>query len=1028
MNLLHNIINIITNNVVDLLIVVPTWIMLIIIYLTYRKSNKKQNDTLAKLLKDYDSLSGQVDTLPTRPSILAALQQIGFLDKKSVKMYEQYSDIIMGNMESDYRNSVIRHNSIINLHGMRLNKAIDVDVDRVFIPLRFKSVSYSKISTEMVSRRKKYIAPVPALLQSELYISKEDIFSNNRLIMILGGPGCGKSTLLQHLVLSLAQNNDINQFNLSKNLLPILIVLRKLTTNDYQSSPIDVLVRLSRVYEWGISRDYIENLLLERKCVVMFDGLDEVIVNIKKEIVIEWIDIFRKSYPGNYHIITSRMASYVGDPMPSFKKIQIADFQESDVRQFCKRWFSAIELSSSKDEYDKDKALEAAELKANSLIGQLYPSEYKNTARYPEHTKRFQELAKTPLLLTLMAIVFESRGSLPDDKLRLYSQCVDILLDSWDAWKHMIPEFSINKSLPVLQKCALYLQEQGLQSIENDSLTKYISSILPDVGITTNPFDTASRFLNFIRDRSGLLVGYSDNTFGFQHLTFQEYLTAVEIKEKDYIDKLVKYIDYPNWREVINLYSGISDITNIMHIIINESDAFKIDNIDIVNDMIRNAMLLQVNTKDEYYNNIIDILERYSYAYNQVHHIYDMIYNANHMDNIMKSYNNYGHINKTAIINVYIDHKDSAMVNNICRDSQELHKHIMNNNYTSETIISHIRTAIKYIILYAPIDKVIEHIIMYIDIRRIAFNIIISEDVLNALAERQHVKDNDNILLIFSQELQSLNKRVIFKEKITKGIFKRTIDIHETEKNTMYDSIKIWVDVINKYLISDTIDTLLENIIEQKYHYIIYIYPVINKIQQQPQNKMFVEKYYGIITEMIMKHKYHNINIENIFATIIENDHLYILTDKFKNMSYKCKNIIVQLLIRMKIYDMIELVVNDIKDNINNTDELKYAKTLIESEIIYIYKSETYNGANVIMEPILKEHKKIIYYMINKEMMTAIEEKIETEENNREIKSMNELLKQIDYNVKQRPETIEHEEIYTIIKQNIKKNKKKHHV
>ena len=75
------------------------------------------------------------------------------------------------------------------------------------------------------------------------------------------------------------------------------------------------------------------------------------------------------------------------------------------------------------------------------------------------------------------------------------------------------------------------------------------------------PVDLAEAFLEFVKDRAGLLVEIGDRQFSFVHLTFQEYLTARHIQTLSELDgvkdawrnEIAEHCRAPRWREVVRL-------------------------------------------------------------------------------------------------------------------------------------------------------------------------------------------------------------------------------------------------------------------------------------------------------------------------------------------------------------------------------------------------------------------------------------------------------------------------------------------
>jgi hypothetical protein len=80
----------------------------------------------------------------------------------------------------------------------------------------------------------------------------------------------------------------------------------------------------------------------------------------------------------------------------------------------------------------------------------------------------------------------------------------------------------------------------------------HFAAMLPKMG---QPQEDALRIVREIRDRSGVLVERRPGAFGFSHLTFQEYLTALDYASRS--RELLDRIDDPWWHEVIALAAGI---------------------------------------------------------------------------------------------------------------------------------------------------------------------------------------------------------------------------------------------------------------------------------------------------------------------------------------------------------------------------------------------------------------------------------------------------------------------------------------
>ncbi len=91
--------------------------------------------------------------------------------------------------------------------------------------------------------------------------------------------------------------------------------------------------------------------------------------------------------------------------------------------------------------------------------------------------------------------------------------------------------------------------------------SELIANKLKDVaGNKLKPSD----FIKNIDKRSGLLVERENNLYEFAHKSFQEYLSAVQIKESNQEFILIENINDSWWEETIRLYSAQTDATNLI--------------------------------------------------------------------------------------------------------------------------------------------------------------------------------------------------------------------------------------------------------------------------------------------------------------------------------------------------------------------------------------------------------------------------------------------------------------------------------
>jgi len=211
-----------------------------------------------------------------------------------------------------------------------------------------------------------------------------------------------------------------------------------------------------------------------------------------------------------------------------------------DAKQFLENWLTGVETHLNADTpHWRQQAQMAAE----------------NLYRRLEAAPALRELAVNPLMLQIIALVNRDRGALPDRRVELYKECTDVLLERWDKAKGLEVLLSAAQARQLLQPIALWMHsEENRREVSKPELLAFMQPLLPQIQREVAPED----LLQSWQERSGIFKGEGDVYF-FHHLSFQEYLTAEEIRNGRRQDILVKNFDHAWWREPTLLAMGLTN-------------------------------------------------------------------------------------------------------------------------------------------------------------------------------------------------------------------------------------------------------------------------------------------------------------------------------------------------------------------------------------------------------------------------------------------------------------------------------------
>ena len=450
----------------------------------------------------------------------------------------------------NYLNEVLKWHGYIRFLGLpHLQENPDIAIDRLYVQ---PQVSLSQISADMASDKWPETEIALAVLERE------------RHLMLLGDPGGGKSTLINWLAWSFACNLDDRWCRRMGPLVPLPLVLRELSLKDVQS--FDDL--LNTWLRHGVARPLVEHrdilltLLKSGQAMVLLDGLDEIGDLAMRKRLRQAVWEGMESYQNSVWLLTSRLVGYEETPFdqkldprkteglsdgPDLsdsvleystairqetfasvathsawlpRRFYLAPFNDRQIEVFAHNWYVLREIVGHE-----------AERKARELVARIHDDAY--TLR----------LARTPNLLTMMALIYRVLANLPHGKALLYEEIAKAYLQSIDEHRRIQTtlDFPLEQKKRWLAYIGFQLQRRRNHKTDNDGservvlatedeVLQWIVNAMENSGYPANR-EFAVGYLKLIGERSGLLLPRGEGLYAFIHLSFQEYFAALYLAE-----------------------------------------------------------------------------------------------------------------------------------------------------------------------------------------------------------------------------------------------------------------------------------------------------------------------------------------------------------------------------------------------------------------------------------------------------------------------------------------------------------------
>jgi hypothetical protein len=350
-------------------------------------------------------------------------------------------------------------------------------------------------------------------------------------LYILGRPGAGKTTFLKYLALQ-AVEEKIDR-------VPIFVDLKAWADSGLEL--MDFIAKQFEICNFPEALPFIEHILKKGRALVLFDGLDEVPQEANRRTrIIQALTNFSNQYNTSQCVITCRIAA-TDYSFTRFVYVEIAPFTDPQIESYVCKWFAD------------------AEQKRDLFLQEMQKEEHRG----------LRDLARTPLLLSILCLAFDQTMHFPQRRVEVYEEAIEALLKKWDASRsihrdEVYEKLTLGRKRQMFARLAVESFHRGDFFLDQGNLEKFLADYLRRLP----PADRAGEVdaevvLKAIEAQHGILVQRAHRVYSFAHLSFQEYFAAKYLADNGSGDRLRgmfrDHLTDARWREVLLMVASLLD-------------------------------------------------------------------------------------------------------------------------------------------------------------------------------------------------------------------------------------------------------------------------------------------------------------------------------------------------------------------------------------------------------------------------------------------------------------------------------------
>jgi len=283
---------------------------------------------------------------------------------------------------------------------------------------------------------------------------------------------------------------------------------------------------------WAISARQLRLSLKQGRWLWVIDGLDEAGTSQRQ---IEEHILALVSKCRNVRVLATCRENYPSLLTARFYVSTVSQLNDSQLRQLYANWFPE------------------------------HPETVEEIASFLEANPQVKSVVRLPLVATILAALKQAERDLPKSKVDLYRARFELLLEKWERVKaRHRTAFDAHRKLQLLQKLAFRCHMRGVSNFTVQTFAELANKYWPHDPRRPPSADLLNEFVRV----NGVLERVCPGVFSFGHISYQEYLAALELRDQGLVDVVAGHFVEPSWREVVLFYAAmVGDITKLLQLV-----------------------------------------------------------------------------------------------------------------------------------------------------------------------------------------------------------------------------------------------------------------------------------------------------------------------------------------------------------------------------------------------------------------------------------------------------------------------------